>query len=161
MLQKLPLLKVFFSKVKKFVTVLFSYFYETNINQQFLGVTQKELRFSFKNKQQKCMKKYFLICKSIYILKVYSIHYTLRYNRNVENFCSNKINVTKMHFFFFRELQLVTELVLIGNSDTRWSTSFISLKLYVGFSVLDSFSFLSKFIFSFNKKHRLFYFQTS
>ena len=32
----------------------------------------------FKNKQQKCMKWVFLICKSIYILKVYSIQYTLR-----------------------------------------------------------------------------------
>ena len=30
----------------------------------------------FKNKQQKCMKYSFLICKSIYILKVYSVHYT-------------------------------------------------------------------------------------
>ena len=37
----------------------------------------------FKNKQQKWMKKYFLMCKSIYILKVYSIHYTLRLNTNV------------------------------------------------------------------------------
>ena len=33
----------------------------------------------FKNKQQKCMKEYFLICKCMYILKVYLIHYyTLR-----------------------------------------------------------------------------------
>ena len=32
----------------------------------------------FKNKQQKFTKKCFLICKSIYILKVYSIHYTLK-----------------------------------------------------------------------------------
>ena len=33
---------------------------------------------NFKNKQPKCMKQCFLICKSIYILKVYLIHYTLR-----------------------------------------------------------------------------------
>ena len=32
----------------------------------------------FKNKQQKFTKKCFLICKSIYILKVYWIHYTLK-----------------------------------------------------------------------------------
>ena len=32
----------------------------------------------FKNKQQKCMKQCFLICKSMYILEVFSIHYTLR-----------------------------------------------------------------------------------
>lgn len=32
----------------------------------------------FKNKQQKCMKYYFfLIIKSMYIMKIYSIHYTL------------------------------------------------------------------------------------
>ena len=31
-----------------------------------------------KDKQQKCMKKFFLICKRMYILEVYSIHYTLR-----------------------------------------------------------------------------------
>ena len=32
-----------------FVTVLFNYFHETNINRRFLGVTQKyELRVSFK-----------------------------------------------------------------------------------------------------------------
>ena len=32
----------------------------------------------FRNKQQKCMKYYSLIRRSMYILKVYSIHYTLR-----------------------------------------------------------------------------------
>ena len=31
----------------------------------------------FKNQQQKCMK-CFLICKSMYISKVYSVQYTLR-----------------------------------------------------------------------------------
>ena len=33
---------------------------------------------NFKNKQRKYMKQYFLIRKSMYILKVYSIQYTLR-----------------------------------------------------------------------------------
>ena len=32
----------------------------------------------FRNKQQKCMKEYFLMSKIMFILKVYSIHYTLR-----------------------------------------------------------------------------------
>ena len=32
----------------------------------------------FRNKWQKCMKECFLIGKSMYILKVHSIHYTLR-----------------------------------------------------------------------------------
>ena len=30
----------------------------------------------FRSKQLKCIKKCFLICRSAYILKVYSIHYT-------------------------------------------------------------------------------------
>ena len=33
---------------------------------------------NFKNKQKQCVKYYFLICKSMYILKEYSIHYTMR-----------------------------------------------------------------------------------
>ena len=32
----------------------------------------------FRNKQQKCMKECFLMSKIMFILKVYSIHYTLR-----------------------------------------------------------------------------------
>ena len=32
----------------------------------------------FRNNQQKSTNKCFLICKSMYILKVYSVHYTLR-----------------------------------------------------------------------------------
>ena len=38
----------------------------------------------FKNNSQKYMKECFLICKSTYILKFYSIHYTLRLNKNVK-----------------------------------------------------------------------------
>ena len=33
---------------------------------------------NFKNKQKQCVKYYFLICKSMYTLKEYSIHYTMR-----------------------------------------------------------------------------------
>ena len=32
----------------------------------------------FRNKQQKCMKLCFMVSKNIYIMKVFSIHYTLR-----------------------------------------------------------------------------------
>ena len=42
-----------------------------------------------------------------------------------------------------------------------WSTKFDSLKLCVGFSILDFASFLLKFIFLFNKKHGLFGFKIS
>ena len=65
----------------------------------------------------------------------------------------------KCTLFFFRELQLIAVLLLIRNSDM--STSFISLKLCVGFSIFDSVSSLSKFIFLFNEKHGLFHFKTS
>ena len=40
-----------------------------------------------------------------------------------------------------------------------WSTKFVSLKLCVEFSIFDSVSFLLKFIFLFNKMHRLFDFK--
>ena len=52
-----------------------------------------------------------------------------------------------MHSFFFRELQLITVLLLICNSYISWTTKFISLTLCVGFSILDSVSFLLNFIF--------------
>ena len=46
----------------------------------------------FKIKQLKFMKEYSLICKSIYVLKVYSIHSTLRWDTNVKkiSFGQNK-----------------------------------------------------------------------
>ena len=40
-----------------------------------------------------------------------------------------------MHSFFFRELQLITVLLLILSSYTSWSTKLISLVLCVGFSI--------------------------
>ena len=66
-----------------------------------------------------------------------------------------------MPSFFLRELQLITDLLLIRDSYMSWSTRLISLKEYVGFSISDSASFLLKFIFLFKKKHGLFDFKTS
>ena len=44
-----------------------------------------------------------MICKGMYILKVYSILYTFRYNTNVKKIPSDKINSTKKaHFFLSR-----------------------------------------------------------
>ena len=60
---------------------------------------------------------------------------------------SDKINVTKSALFPFRELQLITLLLLICNSYTSSSKRFISLKLCVRFSIFDSVSFLLLFIF--------------
>ena len=64
-----------------------------------------------------------------------------------------------MPYFFFRELQLITILLFI--CDSYMSTSFVSLKLCVGFSIFDFASFLLKFIFLFNKMHGFFDFLTS
>ena len=66
-----------------------------------------------------------------------------------------------MPFFFFRELQLITVLLLICDSYMSWSTRFVSLKLYVGISIFESISFLLKFVFLFNKMHGLFDFKPS
>ena len=70
----------------------------------------------FRNKQQNCMKIHwyvkvydsfwyeskFLICKSMYIPKVYSAHYKLRYDTNLQQQQKNsdKINGTENAFFF-------------------------------------------------------------
>ena len=78
----------------------------------------------------------------------------------LKKFPSDKINGRKMLFFFFRELQLITVLLLIYGSYMNRSTRFVALKLCVGFSIFDSVSFLLKFIFLFNKIHGLFDFKT-
>ena len=47
-----------------------------------------------------------------------------------------------MQSFFFRELQLITVLLLIRDSYMSWSTSFDSLKVCVGVPIFDFLSFL-------------------
>ena len=54
-----------------------------------------------------------------------------------------------MRSFFFRELQLITVLLLISDFYVNWSARF------------DSVPFLLKFIFLFNKKYELFDFKAS
>ena len=66
-----------------------------------------------------------------------------------------------MPSFFFREIQLITVLLLICNYYISWRTKFVSLKLLVGFSIFDTMSFLLKFIFLLNKMHGLFDFKMS
>ena len=65
---------------------------------------------------------FFLICKSIYILKVYSIRYTNEINHKMSTTTTKKtnkkipvekINDTRMQSFFFRETQLIAVLLLI------------------------------------------------
>ena len=101
--------------------------------------TLKTLNYS-ENKQQKCEKLCFLICKSTYIRKVYSLHYTLRWNTYVKKFPLEEENVTKIHYFFFRELQLITVSLLTLGFYMSWSTRFVSLKVCVVFSIFDSVS---------------------
>ena len=49
-----------------------------------------------------------------------------------------------MPSFFFRELQLITVLLLIRDSYMSWSSRLVSLKLCIVFSIFDSVSFLFK-----------------
>ena len=71
-----------------------------------------------------------------------------------------KITFRQNKRFCFRQLQLITGLLLICNSYRSWSTRFISLELCVGFYIFDSVSFVLKFTFLFSKKHGLFDFKT-
>ena len=57
-----------------------------------------------------------------------------------------------MPSFFFCKFQLITDLILILNSYTSWNRSFISLKMWAGFSLFNSVLFLLKFIFFFQQK---------
>ena len=56
-----------------------------------------------------------------------------------------------MHYFFFRELQIITVFLLIRSFYTNWNTWLIFLKLCVGFSIFVFVSFLLNFIFLFTK----------
>ena len=54
----------------------------------------------FKNKQQLYMKKWFLTCKSIYILKACSVNLGLDKTQALKKFPLDKINMTEnLHFF--------------------------------------------------------------
>ena len=64
-----------------------------------------------------------------------------------KNYFGQNKRYKKCTLFFFRELQLISVLLLICDSYMSWSTSLVSLKLWVGFSIFDSVSFLLKFIF--------------
>ena len=57
-----------------------------------------------------------------------------------------------MPLFFFRELRLITVLLLICDSYISWSARFVCLKLRMGFFIFDSVSFLLKFIYIFSNK---------
>ena len=62
----------------------------------------------------------------------------------LKKFPSDKRKVTKMPSFLFRELQLITILLLICDFYMRWSARFATLKLSL---IFDSVSFLSSLYF--------------
>ena len=66
-----------------------------------------------------------------------------------------------MSSFFFCELELITVLLLICESYMSRSARFVSLKLFLKFSIFDSVPFLLNSIFLFNKTHGLFNFKAS
>ena len=71
--------------------------------------------------------------------------YSLRFNINFKNhFFRTKQTLQKMHSFFFRELQLIKVLFLMGHSFVSWNTRLCGI-------IFDSVLFLLKFGFLFNK----------
>ena len=88
-----------------------------------------------------------MICERLQILKVHSVPIHWDKTQMLKDFSSDKINGTKKALFF---LQLTTVLLLICDFYMSWSTSFVSIKLCVRFSIFDSVSFLLKFIILFN-----------
>ena len=97
----------------------------------------------------------FLICTSMIFWNC--IQHTIHWEKK---FHSDKINDTKKFSFSSREFQLITVSLLIYYSYMSWSTSFISMKLYVGFSIFDSVSFLNLIVLL-NKIHGHFESKTS
>ena len=65
----------------------------------------------------------------------------------LNKFPSEKLNGTKNALFSFRGIQLITVLLLIGYFYISCSTRFISLKVCVGFSILNSVPFYKVYVF--------------
>ena len=96
-----------------------------------------------------------MICKVIYILRIYLILYTLSWNTNATKI-SLELNkrYKKCNLFSFASFNSPQFHFLIHKSYASWSTRFVSLKIKTcaGFYTFDSASFLLKFSFSFQKK---------
>ena len=105
---------------------------------------------------------FFDVQKYVYSESVFNTLYIETKLKNTKKipFGQNK-QYTKWPLFFFRELQLITVLLLICDSYMSWSTRFVSVKLFVGFSIFDSVLFLLKSMVLFNKMHGLFDFKKS
>ena len=68
--------------------------------------------------------------------------------------------VQKLHSFYFRKLQLITVLLLISDTYMSRSTTFVSLKMWVGFSIFNSVLFLLTFVFLLDNTYGLSDFKT-
>ena len=96
-----------------------------------------------KNKEQKCLKQCFLICKSMYILKVYSVHYTLRWNTNLKKipFEQNKW-YKKCPLFSFATFTFNLQFLYELKQKVRLSKTVCGI-----FHFLFHFVFIKKYIF--------------
>ena len=107
----------------------------------------------FKTKQKS-------LCSKVFWFVQVGNQYTIHWDKTqiFKKFPLRKLNDTKNALVFFRGLQLIERW---AEHYMSWSTRFVSLKLRVGFSNLDSVSFLLNFIIFFNKIHGLFDFKMS
>ena len=115
----------------------------------------------FRNKLQKCRKQFFWYVEVCIFWKC--IQYTIHWDKTnlIKVLFGQNKRYKKCPLFFFHDLQLITFLLSICDFYMSWSTSFVSLKLCVGFSILDFVSFSLNFLFLVNKMHGLFDFKTS
>ena len=121
---------------KKVIAALFCSCYS---NDQILFKDTLKAFEDFKKQIKKHMKYCFLICKSIYMFWKF-IQCPIHWDKvqTLQKISYDKINVTKMYPFFFREFWLITVLFLIHNSCMNWSTRVVSLKPCVGVSNFNS-----------------------
>ena len=137
------------------------YWKKNEINLFFFDFRKKGFK-DFNNKQKSLWSNvfwYVKVCIFWHCIQ-YTIHWDKTETLKKIFFGQNK-QYKKMLSFFFSRLQLITVLLLVCDSYKSWSTRFVSLRLSVGFSIFDSFLFLLKFLFLFNKMHGLFHFKTS
>ena len=117
--------------------------------------------YDFKNKQKIAWSNVFWCVRVRVFWKCiqYSIHWDK--TQMLKKIPFDKINGTKNALFFL--LRAPTNQSFTFNLRFLYELKhkFVSLKLCVGFSIFDFFSFLLKFIFLFNKIHGLFDFKTS
>ena len=148
----------FFSSVQFFILCIHYVFVAT---PSMLLMYTFGFRQIWKQATKVCEIIFFDMQKYIYSESVFNILYIEIKQKSWKiSFGQNKL-YKKMPSVFFRELKLITVLLLIWDFYMSWSTRLISLKLYVRFSIFDSVLFLLKFILLFNKMHGLFDFKTS